>query len=113
MFFGNETANGALIQPFDDMFKQTINEELNHIFGSEAAESILRHLDTADSIEHKKEGVKSFTQSLHTALGPNAIPLQRIILMRLYSKLELKLEYKKGYDFSDYVNEIISIRGTY
>lgn len=113
MLLGTETANGALIQPFDDIFKQTMNEELNHIFAPKLAESILRHLETVDTKEHKKEGIKFFAQSLHTVLGAGAIPLERIILMRLYSKLELKLEYKKGYDFSDYVNEIIKTRGTY
>ncbi len=32
--------------------------------------------------------------------------IEKLILKNLYSKLELKLEEREGYEFSDYVKEL-------
>ena len=101
-----ETVNEIITQS-SDVLMQIVEEELTRTLGAKIAENILT---PSGSTKRKINRVESFTNILHAYLGTDALPIERIILKRLYSTLGLTLEYKKGYCFLDYIDEIASIQ---
>jgi len=89
---------------FGDLFLETSDEALRQVFGEKVAEIILQRV--FKSCGDDPDRVKAFSDALPRILGSGAATIQRLILKRLYSKLELNLEQRYGYDFMDYIEEL-------
>ena len=97
------------VRRFDDLLLETIDDVLKRIFGGEPAEIIFRHMEKRHSLKRVEilERANDFDDSLQEILGSSTDLIENLILKSLYSKLELKFEAREGYEFSDYIKELM------
>jgi hypothetical protein len=101
------------MQNLDQLLLETIDEVLRQVFGRSAADIILKQLRRVDLGWEGRDGAEFFSHALHEILGSGAVPLEKMILRNLYSKLDLRWEQKNGYGFSDYVEELRRVEISY
>ncbi|MEM4246291.1 MAG: hypothetical protein QW390_03245 [Candidatus Bathyarchaeia archaeon] len=93
---------------FDELATEVIDNVLRSILGSGAAEIVFRRLRNEGITG--QDGVISdmdaFSASLESLFGSGGALLERQILERLYSRLGLTFEEKKGYSFGDYMGRL-------
>ncbi len=90
---------------FDDVVMHTIDEVVRSVFEDEIAETIFR-FSTEKSSGRVNDRVRAFADSLPKILGTGSVIIEDLILETLYSKLGLKLEWKKDYRFPDYITDL-------
>jgi hypothetical protein len=92
----------------DDLLLETIGDILKQVFGENAAKTILRHMKKSSSLKWEEipGRIEVFAESLQKILGQGAFIIEDLILETLYPKLEFEFEWKKGYRFSDYIEEL-------
>ena len=85
-----------------------VDETMKQIFGEASTKAIYGYLENNShlKLEEVAEEPEVFSASLKRLLGSGALVIENLILKKLYSKLGLKFEAKKGYGFSDYVKEL-------
>ena len=95
----------------DEKFQETLNNILEDIFGETSANMILQTIEKRHSLKWTEilDQAEVFTDALHEILGEGAVIIKRLILETFYAKLNLEFEWKKGYQFSDYINEIRNV----
>jgi len=87
----------------------TINETIVDIFGKPDGATFLLNLmkDVCNlRPEDAPERPEEFSSSLKLVLGSGAIPIERQILKKMYSKLGLRFQERRTYRFSDYISEL-------
>ena len=91
-----------------NLLLDAVDETLRHIFKDEGANFILDYLENKCRLNRRRiaEEPEDFSAGLERFLGSAAPVIEKMILKKLYSKLELKFEEKEGYKFSDYVKEL-------
>jgi len=92
----------------DDLLLETIGDVLRQVFGENSAKIILRNMKKSYSLKWEEipKRAQVFSDALRNLLGSGGVIIEDLILETLYSKLELKFEWKKGYRFSDYIKEL-------
>jgi hypothetical protein len=92
----------------DDLLLDVIDETLKHVFKEPGAKVIYDYLK--DQCHLKREEIAEkpevFSAGLERLLKSGAVLIEKMILINLSSKLQLKYEEKEGYEFSDYIHEL-------
>jgi hypothetical protein len=92
----------------DDLLLNVIDETLKHVFKEPGAKVIYDYL--RDQCHLKREEIAEkpevFSAGLERLLKSGAVLIEKMILINLSSKLQLKYEEKEGYGFSDYIEEL-------
>jgi len=76
--------------------------------GEVSTKNIIQHMMKNDSLkwEENRKKCEVFADALRNILGQSSVFIENLVLEGLYSKLNLKIEEKKGYEFSDYIKEL-------
>ena len=92
----------------DGLLSNVIEETLKQIFKEEGATYIFIFMKTSARLKQEQIAKKPevFSVELKKILSSGAPVIEKMILKNLYSKLELKFKEKKGYGFSDYIEEL-------
>ena len=92
----------------DDLLLNVIDETLKYVFKEPGAKVIYDYL--RDQCHLKREEIAEkpevFSAGLKRLLKSGAVLIEKMILINLSSKLQLKYEEKEGYEFSDYIKEL-------
>lgn len=93
---------------FDELLVEVVDDVLKSIFKNVGAFHVWSYLEMTALGERTEIAWKpeAFSVGLRRLLGSAAPDLEKLILTRLYQKLRLRLEWKKGYKFSDYINRL-------
>jgi hypothetical protein len=95
---------------FDDCLLEVISDVLEQVLGETAAKFIAEYMIFKSLQEETRvsfgEDAKIFADALQGILGAGCLPIERLIVEQLYSKLGVKFEEKTGYTFSDYIKEL-------
>ncbi len=85
-----------------------VDETLKQVFREAGAKVIYDYLENKCHLKREEitEKTEVFSASLKSLLSSAGPMIEKMILENLYSKLELKFEEKKGYEFSDYIKEL-------
>ena len=89
----------------DDLLVSAVDETLKQVFREAGAKVVYNYLKNNSDLklEEIAEKPQVFLASLRRLLGSGASVIENLILQNLYSKLDLKFEEEKGYEFSDYI----------
>ncbi|MBX5321393.1 MAG: hypothetical protein QHH12_04775 [Candidatus Bathyarchaeota archaeon] len=93
---------------FDELLAKVVDEVLKSIFTERCAFSVWTYLEMTFSIEPLDVARKpeTFSAGFKSLFGPAAQDLEKLILTRLCQILGVKLEWKEGYKFSDYISTL-------
>jgi hypothetical protein len=93
---------------FSDLLLDTVDEALKEVFKEAGAEVIYKFLGNKCHLKRDEIGGKpeDFSAGLESLLGLAAPMIEQLVLKNLWSKLGLRFEEKKGYEFSDYIREL-------
>lgn len=94
----------------DDLLLSVVDETMRQIFKDTGAKVIYNYLTNNShlKLEEIAEKPEVFSSTLKMLLGSGAQAIEISILKNMYSKLGLKFETKKGYGFSNYIQELKS-----
>ncbi|NIR86315.1 hypothetical protein GWO13_01595 [Candidatus Bathyarchaeota archaeon] len=92
----------------DDLLLGVVDETMRQVFREKGAEVISGYIGNECHLKGEEIAGKPevFSAGLERLLGSGASVIENLILKNLYRKLKLKFEDKKGYEFSDYINEL-------
>ena len=92
----------------NEVFAEVIDETLKQIFKDDGTRVIYDFLESHSKLKLKDVAKKPevFSASLERLMVSAARVIEHAILKNLYSKLGLKFEEKKGYQFADYIIEL-------
>lgn len=98
------------VEEFEKILLETIDEGMVQVFGNTSTGVIYDYLKGNHKLskEDIPENLEVFSFSLEKMFGFGAILLEKLVLKKLYKKLGLKYEEKKGYKFLDYIKELKS-----
>jgi 6-pyruvoyl-tetrahydropterin synthase len=92
----------------DDSLLNVIDETLKHVFKETGAKVVYDYLK--DQCHLKREEIAEkpevFSAGLERLLKSGAVVIEKVILKKLSSKLQLKYEEKERCEFSDYIEEL-------
>ena len=93
---------------WNSLFAETVDDTLKQIFKEDGARVIYEFLEnhTCLRLEEVADRPKVFSASLERLMVSAAKVIEKLILKNLYSRIGLKFEEKKGYEFSDYIREL-------
>lgn len=91
---------------FDKLLLKTIDETLSKTLGEASKKSFLQDIMRSSSLTWNEipQRIQLFADVLHDLDSSNII--EDLILETFYSKLGLEFKSKKGYTFSDYIEEL-------
>ena len=91
-----------------DLLLSAVNETVKQIFKEAGAEVIFNFIEKQChlKLEEIVEKPEVFSAGLERLTVSATSVIEKMILEKLYSKLELKFEEKQGYEFSDYLREL-------
>ena len=97
---------------FNEILRKSIKETLNELFGESSAKALYYHIrKTSNTTLDEPE---KFFEALRKLLGSGAHVVEILTLRKFYSELNLEFREKRGYTFSEYVEEARRlIRRTY
>jgi len=89
----------------NELLLETIDEVINNVFEYETAEVIFQYFkkNSSKKIDDK---IKLFIETLPKILGVGSVIIEDLIIENLYSKYNLKIEWKNGNKFMDYIIEL-------
>ena len=92
----------------NDLLLSAVDETLKQVFKEAGAQVIYDFLGNKCHLKREEIAEKPavFSADLKKLMVSAASVIEKMILEKLYSKLELKFEEKEGYEFSDYVKEL-------
>lgn len=92
----------------DEVINGVVKEVMLSIFGRRGVEGILRVLRGKYGLDLDDVADKPhlFSEALHEIIGVSSVIIEDLIIENLYMKLGLEFRWKKGYKFSDYINEV-------
>ncbi|MDH5483449.1 MAG: hypothetical protein OEY22_11335 [Candidatus Bathyarchaeota archaeon] len=92
---------------FREILLAAIEESLSSL-GDSPKQAIFFHLETTFKIkkEHIPSNLTEFTKALEGIFGPGASFLEKLIVRRLYEKLDLKFENGIDWDFLESVTRV-------
>jgi len=96
------------METLDDLLLKILNETMREVFNEVGTKVICDFLQNNYHLKPEEiaEKPEVFSTGLKKLLDSGASVIEKLILKNLYSKLELKIEEKKGYGFSDYIKEL-------
>ena len=96
------------LEDWNSFFAETVDETLKQVFKEEGTKVIYDFLENHSSLKLGDVANKPevFSASLERLMVSAAQVIEQTILKKLYSRLGMKFEEKKGYNFSDYIREL-------
>ena len=96
------------LEDWNSFFAETVDETLKQVFKEEGTRVIYDYLENNSHLKREEiaEKTKVFSAGLEKLLSTAAPMIEKLILKNLHSKLGLKFVEKKGYRFTDYVEEL-------
>ncbi len=96
------------METLDDLLLKGVDAALKQVFKETGTRVIYDYLENNSQFRREEvaENPEVFSNGLKRLLGSGAPVIEKLILKNLYSKLELKLEEREGYEFSDYIKEL-------
>ena len=96
------------METLDDLLLKVIDDTMREVFRETGTKVICDFLQNNFHLKREEiaEKPEVFSAGLERLMGSGAPVIKKLILKNLYSKLELKFEEKKDYEFSDYVKEL-------
>jgi len=96
------------METLDDLLLKVVDETMKQVFKEKGAEAIYVFIENNSHLKREEiaEKTEVFSAGLERLLGSGATVIEKLILKKLYSKLELKIEEKKGYEFPDYIRKL-------
>jgi biotin-(acetyl-CoA carboxylase) ligase len=88
---------------------EAVNEALKQVFREEGTKLIYDYLENNCHLKREEIAKKTrdFSAGLQRLLGSGALVVEKLILRNLYSKFGLKIREQEGYEFSDYIEELM------
>ena len=98
-----------VMKTLDDLLLEVVDETLRQVFKEAGTKAIYNLLESKFHFKREEIVEKSevFSAGLERLLGSAALVIEKLILKNLYRKLGLKFEEKEGYEFSDYIKELM------
>jgi hypothetical protein len=92
----------------DGLLLQSIDEVLSDLLGRRAREAIYDHLERNHSLARSEipKHITKFLELLDETFGKGGRTIWKLIVRRMYEKLEWKFYDNPGYEFIDYMEEI-------
>ena len=92
---------------FKKILQVAVEEGLSSL-GDSPKQAIFFHLDTSFKIrkDNIPANLTGFAKALEKIFGSGASYLEKLIVKRLYEKLELEFEEVESWDFLEYVNNL-------
>jgi len=102
----------AVQKEFDMVLLDVIEDCFRETLGEAAAERVLLHLERNDGLRREEipHCIEEFDSGLTGLLGPGAQIFERLVIMTLCSKLQLKYKVSSELSFADHVQKIRSIK---
>ena len=96
------------METLDNLLLEVVDQTMKQVFTETGTKVIYDFLRNNSRLERRgiAEKPKIFSTGMKKLLGSGAPVIEKMILKNLYSKLELKLEDKEGYEFSDHIKEL-------
>jgi hypothetical protein len=95
---------------FDECLLEVIFYVLEQVLGETAAKFIVEYMIFKSLQEETRisfgEDAKTFSNALQGILGAGCMPIEKLIVEHLCTRLGVKFEEKTGYTFSDYIKEL-------
>lgn len=90
------------------MLCKVTNETIMDLFGDYGGKYIVDSLEGNSDLKLEEivEQPKALSENLRKLLGSGAFVVEKLILKNLHCKLRLKFEEKKGYKFSEYIEDL-------
>ena len=87
---------------------RTIDVHLKQVFGEPGASIIYQYLQSTLSLRQEEIPTKleAFSEGLNKFLSSGARVVEKVILDGLYSDFGREFQFKEGYNFADYVEEL-------
>ena len=92
----------------DDLLLNVVDETMKQVFKDAGAKVIYDFLENNSHLKREEiaEKPEVFSAALERLMVSAAQMIKNLILKNLYRKLGLKFKEKKGYEFSDYIEEL-------
>jgi hypothetical protein len=96
------------LDDFEQSLKETIDMQLKQVFGESGAAVIYQYLQSALSLNQEEipRKLDAFSEGLNKFLSSGARVVEKVILDKLYSSFDQQFEFKEGYDFVDYIEDL-------
>lgn len=93
----------------DDLLLDAVDKTMKQVFKEVGAEAIYNYLENVCHLRREEIAKKPevFSAGLERLLGSGASLIESLILKDLYRKLGLEIEEKKGYEFLDWIKELV------
>ena len=93
---------------FEKSLIKAIDVQLKRVFGEKGTSVIYNYLQSALSLKREEipKKLDVFTEGLDRFLSSGAKVVEKVILDGLYSNFEEEFQFKEGYKFVDYVDEL-------
>jgi hypothetical protein len=93
---------------FEKSLSKTIDVQLKQVFGESGALVIYQYLESTLSLRQEDipRKLEEFSEGLDRFLSSGARVVEKVILDGLYSDFGQEFQFREGYDFVDYVNEL-------
>lgn len=92
----------------DGLLLGVVDETIRHVFRDAGANVIYKYIENECNLnwEEIAEKPEVFSAGLETLLGSGASVMEKLILKKLYRKLELEYKEKEGYELLDHIKEL-------
>lgn len=96
------------METLDNLLLKVVDKTMKQVFTETGIEVIYDFLEKNSCLKREEiaRKPKIFSTGMKKLLGSGAPVIEKMILKNLYSKLELELEEKDGYEFSDHIKEL-------
>lgn len=93
---------------FSKSLTETIDSQLKNIFGEMATSAIYKYLESSHSLKQDNihEKLDVFSDGLTEFLSSGARVVEKVILEDLYCNFGQEFNFKEGYKFTDYIDEL-------
>jgi hypothetical protein len=93
---------------FEKLLIKTIDTQLKQVFGETGTSVIYNYFQSAFSLRQEEipKKLEVFAEGLDKFLSSGAKVVEKVILDGLYSDFGQEFQFKEGYTFADYVNEL-------
>jgi PAS domain S-box-containing protein len=96
------------METLDNLLLEVVDKTMEQVFTETGIKVIYDFLENNSHLKREEiaKKPKIFSTGMKKLLGSGAPVIEKMILKDLYSKLELRLEEKDGYEFSDHIKEL-------
>lgn len=90
------------------MISRVAKEVMLSIFGRKSLDNIIQIMRERYGLDLDEISSKPrlFSEVMRKIIGVSSIIIEDLIIENLYMKVGLKIHWKKGYSFPDYINEV-------